>query len=183
MRFSGLCKSVFVLGVSAGLHDGVYTELGEGGWGKTVQEKERSKYPPPSSTKRHGLWLRYAQSLGQAGKSKAFFTSRRFPSSPSATFQIPAKFKPQWFGILIAVLRIMTQNETLQTLLKTQNRIMQSLTSTNCYPKKTFIRSRLSLAPCTVRKGDIELHWHLNRNLISAIQGCAHHWDYLKILF
>ena len=74
MRFSALCKSVFVLGVSAGLHDGVYTELREGGWGNTVQEKERSKYPPPSSTRRHGLWLRYAQSLGQAGKSKAFFT-------------------------------------------------------------------------------------------------------------
>lgn len=30
-RFSRLCKSIFVLGVSAGLHDGVYTELGEGG--------------------------------------------------------------------------------------------------------------------------------------------------------
>ena len=47
MRFSGLCKSIFVLGVSAGLHDGVYTELGGGILSRRKKEVSIPHLLPP----------------------------------------------------------------------------------------------------------------------------------------
>lgn len=59
-----------------------------------------------------------------------------------------------------------------------------AVTCTNRFPQRSsFIKSRPSLAPCMVEKGVIKLHWHLNRNLISAIQGCDHHWGLLSCIF
>lgn len=53
--------------------------------------------------------------------SQMCFFKGGFPFTLSATLHIPAKFKPQWFGILTGVLRITIQNDYLKTFLKTKN--------------------------------------------------------------
>lgn len=103
----GFTKSIFVLGVSAGLHDGVYTELGGGGGvGVGGKPSRRKKYP-------HILIRDMAcsktspESLGWQ-KSKLILPWGGFLSLRPPPFRL-TKFKPQWFGILTAVLRIMIQ--------------------------------------------------------------------------
>lgn len=58
----------------------------------------RKKYPPPSSTRRHGLWLRLGLESGTSRESKSVL-HLEFPFTPSPPFRL-AKFKLQWFGIL-----------------------------------------------------------------------------------
>lgn len=89
--------------------------------GKMSRRKEQVF--PDLSDYKTGLeiWLcPELKTLGQSGKPSVFFISR-FPFILSATFQIPAKFKPQWFGILTVVLRITMQNESLKIFLKTKH--------------------------------------------------------------
>lgn len=134
----------------------------------------------------HGTDMPRAQTLGQSGKPNVFF-QRRFPFTLSATLHIPAKFKPQWFGILTGVLRITIQNDYLKTFLKTQNAESCSNIYQLCHHLPTP-HQRSSLLnpdppwPLHGGKSD-KLHWYLNRKLISATLGCNHYWGLLPRIF